>query len=106
MHVNIEKLWNEASKFEKQNVDIKSLKHMFKENVWAEKDFSLERFAYHLKRCKEASEDYPVIMVIENEEFFVLDGMHRIANAISDNKTNIEAIILPEEYNSWVVLSQ
>ena len=103
-HISVEALWKEASNFSTQEIQMNNLKHILKENVWDE-EFSFENFIKHLKRCNNANLDFPPILVFDKGEYFVLDGMHRIANAFSKKEKKIDAIVLPESYNGIVILS-
>ena len=104
-HVRIEKLWEEAKKFKKQSINVSELSHVLSENVWGEEIFSLNRFIHHMKKCLEADDSYLPILVKENDEYFVLDGNHRISVMIAKGHSKIDAIVLPESYNNWIVIT-
>lgn len=103
-HVKLSRLWKEAEKFKPQCVKVSDLSHVLSENVWGEKTFSLERFAYHMKKCLNADISKPPILVKERGEYFVLDGNHRISLLVASGKAEISAIVLPKEYNDWIII--
>lgn len=104
-HVTLKALWKESEKFEKENIPIELLSHLLQEDQWKDSEHSYQNFINHLSRCINASKDYPPILVKENGVLYVLDGLHRIALSFAKKDKNIDAIILPENYSNWIVIT-
>ena len=50
---------------------------------------SLSDFIYHMKRCQDADDKYPVIL---DDEGIICDGRHRAAKGILSGKETIKAV--------------
>ena len=104
-HVTPKALWRESEKFEKETISTEMLLHLLPENQWKDSEHSYENFIKHLSRCLDCDQSYPPILVKDDGQLYVLDGMHRIALSFAKKEKNIDVIILPENYSKWVVIS-
>lgn len=55
--------------------------------------YNISSFVYHMKRVNKVNMKYPIIL---DSEGGIVDGWHRVARAIIDGKTEIDAIRIEE----------
>ena len=105
-HLSVEEVWKLAEGIHSRMVDTSEFALLLDQSVWGEQAFSLGNFIPHLKRSIDAELSYPIIVVrhrIDNE-YFVLDGMHRLAKHLAYGLKYISVIELPEDCNDIVVV--
>lgn len=89
-----ERLWKLAAQSPVITIEIESLKHL--DGVcWFDDDFppTLRNVVEHFLRMEHVDSDYPIILDPDGQLF---DGAHRVAKALSQGETTIQAVKLLE----------
>lgn len=89
-----ERLWKRAAQLPVITIEIESLKHL--DGVcWFDDDFppTLRNVVEHFARMEQVDSDYPIILDPDGQLF---DGAHRVAKALSQGETTIQAVKLLE----------
>lgn len=102
---DIEMLWKYAENKKIIKYKINDIKHWIYIPCWSNKNCIIsifqvlcqkDNFPEHMNRIKKANTNYPIIIIEDKYDKFgtILDGNHRFAKAILENKRIIDVIYL------------
>jgi hypothetical protein len=90
---NVPRLWEKAKELTPKSVKISDLPEVDR-NCWfgGRRDASISRVAAHMRRALSADLRYPIIL---NSDATLMDGGHRLCNAILNDNCEIAAVRFP-----------
>ena len=105
-YVDIEYVWWLASKLPSQMIVMSEFVHLLSEPLWGDKSLTPETMLPHFKRMINAELSYPLMIVKEfdNDDWRIVDGMHRLLKAYAFGHSAVCCIVLEPEYSNIVVV--
>lgn len=86
---NVERLWELADELAPDWVDVDSIEGVDRKGWFSHTAPTLRNVALHAKRIFEADLSYPIIL---NADGSIMDGAHRVARALVEDRPRIRAV--------------
>jgi len=91
---NVERLWQIAASLEREWVPIERIVGLDRNGWFHSEEPTLRNVARHAQRILRADLGHPVIL---NSDYSIMDGAHRVARALVDDRDHIEVVRFPEQ---------